>query len=494
MSNASPRALMSRTRATYSAGCTRSSCSSLAAGASRGSQPSHSRLSSSASIARIRSARSGWPWPVSCSSEAGWRKNGGIRAGTVPARRERASPHRRRSCWRRRRRPLRRARGRRPGGERRAREPLAARADRELLGSGRDRRGAGPGRLARAARRRHARRRPRRPPARARCACSARSRPTACATSRSSASSSTQTAAATSRSGSRAGTRSAGSCTPAAPPPDGASRARSRRSRPRTSACEVLEPLAATAIATDEGRATGLALRSRDGASLTVSARAVILATGGMAALWQRTTNPRGAVGSGPQPRERGGRRAGRPRVHAVPPDRAAARRAARRLPRDRGGARRGRAALRLPGRALRGRARAPRRGGARHPHRARAHRRAGRLARHARRGRGALPQHRGRARRGGARPQAPPAPRGARRALHDGWNRHGPRGTLVAARPVRRRRVRVHRPARGEPAGIELTGRMPRVRTPRRTGRDRRARLGSCGGAVRAGGAREAR
>ena len=62
---------------------------------------------------------------------------------------------------------------------------------------------------------------------------------------------------------------------------------------------EVLEPLAATAIGTDEGRATGLALRSRDGASLTVSARAVILATGGMAALWQRTTNPRGALGSG---------------------------------------------------------------------------------------------------------------------------------------------------------------------------------------------------
>ena len=62
---------------------------------------------------------------------------------------------------------------------------------------------------------------------------------------------------------------------------------------------EVLEPLAATAIATHEGRCAGLALRSRDGARFTVSARAVILATGGMAALWQRTTNPSGAVGSG---------------------------------------------------------------------------------------------------------------------------------------------------------------------------------------------------
>jgi L-aspartate oxidase len=61
----------------------------------------------------------------------------------------------------------------------------------------------------------------------------------------------------------------------------------------------VLEPLAATAIVTDGDRCAGLALSSRDGARLTLSARAVILATGGMAALWQRTTNPRGAVGSG---------------------------------------------------------------------------------------------------------------------------------------------------------------------------------------------------
>src|SRR5215217_4867073 len=127
MSNAALRALISRTCATYSAGCTRASCSSLAAGASWGTQPtSHSRLSSSASIARIRSARSGCPWPVSCSSEAGWRKNGGIRAGTVPARRGRDAPHRRRSGRRRRSRSLRRARGGRPGRQRGAGEPLAA--------------------------------------------------------------------------------------------------------------------------------------------------------------------------------------------------------------------------------------------------------------------------------------------------------------------------------------------------------------------------------
>jgi L-aspartate oxidase len=61
----------------------------------------------------------------------------------------------------------------------------------------------------------------------------------------------------------------------------------------------VLEPLAATSIGTHDGRATGLTLRPRDGQPLALTARAVILATGGMAALWERTTNPRGAVGSG---------------------------------------------------------------------------------------------------------------------------------------------------------------------------------------------------
>jgi L-aspartate oxidase len=61
----------------------------------------------------------------------------------------------------------------------------------------------------------------------------------------------------------------------------------------------VLEPLAATRLATSDGRAAGVTLRPRDGDPLALSAHAVILATGGMAALWARTTNPRGAVGSG---------------------------------------------------------------------------------------------------------------------------------------------------------------------------------------------------
>jgi L-aspartate oxidase len=62
---------------------------------------------------------------------------------------------------------------------------------------------------------------------------------------------------------------------------------------------EVLEPRAATALTTHDGRCVGLVARPRRGDPLPVLARAVVLATGGMAALWQRTTNPRGAVGAG---------------------------------------------------------------------------------------------------------------------------------------------------------------------------------------------------
>ena len=61
----------------------------------------------------------------------------------------------------------------------------------------------------------------------------------------------------------------------------------------------VLEPLVATALLTHEGGCVGLVARSRDGEARPLLARAVILATGGMAALWARTTNPRGAIGAG---------------------------------------------------------------------------------------------------------------------------------------------------------------------------------------------------
>jgi L-aspartate oxidase len=62
---------------------------------------------------------------------------------------------------------------------------------------------------------------------------------------------------------------------------------------------EVLEPRAATSLTTHEGRCVGLVARPRRGDALPLMARAVVLATGGMAALWRRSTNPRGAVGAG---------------------------------------------------------------------------------------------------------------------------------------------------------------------------------------------------
>ncbi len=58
---------------------------------------------------------------------------------------------------------------------------------------------------------------------------------------------------------------------------------------------EVLEDCRAVALPTTAGRCAGV--RLHDGR--VVSARAVVLATGGAAALWSRTTNPAGAVGAG---------------------------------------------------------------------------------------------------------------------------------------------------------------------------------------------------
>ncbi|MEX2194457.1 MAG: FAD-dependent oxidoreductase [Thermoleophilaceae bacterium] len=61
----------------------------------------------------------------------------------------------------------------------------------------------------------------------------------------------------------------------------------------------VLEWTTAGAIWTSEGRCVGLRGDTRDGDSVLVLSRGTILATGGAAALWARTTNPRGAIGAG---------------------------------------------------------------------------------------------------------------------------------------------------------------------------------------------------
>ena len=61
----------------------------------------------------------------------------------------------------------------------------------------------------------------------------------------------------------------------------------------------ILERTSAIALAAADGRCVGAHVESADGHEFGVRGRATILATGGAAALWARTTNPRGAIGAG---------------------------------------------------------------------------------------------------------------------------------------------------------------------------------------------------
>ncbi len=365
------------------------------------------------------------------------------------------------------------------GRARRARVALAAGGVGELLGAGRDR-----GRARRATTRverhleRHAQRRAAASAARAPRACCASSPRRPCATSRSSASTSTPTARGALALGLEGGhsqrrvVHAGGSAT-------------GRRITRDLSALVATHDADRGARAIDRERALdrGRALRGRRGRaartarSRPVLARGTVIATGGLAALWERTTNPRGAIGAGLTLAAAAGAELAdlefmqfhpTALVHDGP--------GARRLPDHRGDPRRGRAAARRRRRALRRRARAARRGGAGRAPAARGRRRG--APRHARgRPRAHFPNVAAHAR------AAPASTRGATlvpvapgRALHDGRDRDGPRRRVVAARALRRRRVRLQRPARGEPAGVELARRVLRVRPPRRAGR-RRAR-----------------
>ncbi|HEY6780606.1 MAG TPA: FAD-binding protein, partial [Thermoleophilaceae bacterium] len=62
---------------------------------------------------------------------------------------------------------------------------------------------------------------------------------------------------------------------------------------------DVLEDATAAALWTHAGRCIGLLALPAAGPPQPLLARATVLATGGMAALWERTTNPPGAVGAG---------------------------------------------------------------------------------------------------------------------------------------------------------------------------------------------------
>jgi L-aspartate oxidase len=62
---------------------------------------------------------------------------------------------------------------------------------------------------------------------------------------------------------------------------------------------EVLERSTASALWCSGGRCVGLVAERPGGGLTPVLARGTVIATGGLAALWERTTNPRGAIGAG---------------------------------------------------------------------------------------------------------------------------------------------------------------------------------------------------
>jgi len=62
---------------------------------------------------------------------------------------------------------------------------------------------------------------------------------------------------------------------------------------------EVLEGAAARSLQLTDGRCVGVVAERSDGRAVSIHVRATVLATGGAAALWERTTNPPGTVGAG---------------------------------------------------------------------------------------------------------------------------------------------------------------------------------------------------
>ena len=363
----------------------------------------------------------------------------------------------------------------RRGRPRHARLRAAAGRDRLLLGAGRARGRARRRRLAGPAPRGHGRRRTRARPALGRRGAVRRRRRRGSPTSRRSASASTPTATATWRSASRAATASAASCTPAAArraggscassPPTSSRRSGSRCSRAGASArCSRTATAASTGVACDDGRA--------------VAARAVILASGGAAALWSRTTNPPGSYGSGLLLARAAGAELADLEFAQFHPTAVVGIR--------------GREGF-LISEAVRGEGATlhdaagerfvdelqPRDAVARAIHRLLARDgRARRVPRHDRDRPRALPERRRRAARGRPRPGDRARPGLPRQPLRDGRRSTSDLdGRSSGRRPLRRRRVRLHGPARREPARVELAVGVLRVRAPGRARRARRAR-----------------
>ena len=213
----------------------------------------------------------------------------------------------------------------------------------------------------------------------------------------------------------------------------------------------MLEATRVCALWRSDGRVAGVVCD--DGRAVT--ARGTILATGGAAALWSRTTNPPGSMGIGMLLALKAGARLGGHGARAVPPDRRHGHPGARGLPRHRGDPRRGRDASRPRRRAVRRRTGSARRGGARDLGGDAARRRRPRLAGHAGGRPGTLPERRRGAARVGPRPGERADPGGARRALRDGRRRLRPPRRDLGERAVRRRRDVLHWTARRQPARL---------------------------------------
>ena len=218
-----------------------------------------------------------------------------------------------------------------------------------------------------------------------------------------------------------------------------------------------------------DGRCVGVVCE--DGRA--IAARGVVLATGGAAALWSRTTNPPGSRRDRRAARARGGRRARRPRVRCSSTrPRSPASRAARASSSPRRSAARARrsstttasASSRSSRRATRSRARSTRR-----------------CARPARRtcGSTCATSTRRRSRTSSRRCRRPASTRRTELvpvspAAHYvmGGVVTDLDGATTRAGPVRRRRDRVHRAARREPARLELAERVLRLRRSARRSR----------------------
>ena len=347
-----------------------------------------------------------------------------------------------------------------------------ARADRELLGAGRPRGGARGRGQPRASPGRH-RARGRDLVRRSAAEILVREAPDCVQICSRWGCASTPTASAVSRSGWRAVTRSGASSTPAAAPPGGASSVSCRRCAAADGDHGARGRARAVAVAStppEHGRCRGLICETAIGARSVIARRErrIVLATGGAAALWARTTNPPGSQGVGLLLAHAAGARLADLELLQFHPTAVIG-------VRGREGflvteAIRGEGATLhdAPRRALRRRARPARRGLAGDPGAPARDRSERGRARHARDRPGAFPERRRGAARSGPRPDARARAGRAGCPLHDGRDRHGPAARSTVRGPVRGRGVLLHRPARRQPARVELAQRVLRVRTPR--------------------------